>query len=361
MKPKAVTSLQSAQWTQGDDPKDFTDQLMEQLEVDEAEVSRMLLNSLLQKVSPEKALENLKTQFPHLPVPEFTAGDQARQLVSEAEETFENGKKRQAKTLIKKALKLDPNCADAYLLEVDMLPKGTPFPEMYGLLQKALTAGKLAIGSQEEFDENVGEFWSWTETRPYMRALESLTRICWAEQGYSDEAIQYAFEMIRLNPNDNQGIRQCLLYWLMAKNRWEDAYKLWKQYEKAHDAWWIYGHSLLTAYRQGVNSSATKKQFEAALEYNPFVAVILMMGESNFMYSLMQEYYSPGNPSEAAYMVHDLMLAQGPCLPDESASSEDDIPVLMRLFYEMVDQIGPKKFDKLVRKSTQNLMEELDK
>jgi tetratricopeptide (TPR) repeat protein len=353
---KTVKSPENIHWTQGDDPKRFTDQLMEQLEINEAEVSRLLLNSLLQHASPEQALENLKQQFPHLPSPEFTVGDQAMQLVAEAEEAFESGKKRQAKTLLKKALTLDPNCADAYLLEADMLPENTPFPETYGLLQKALAAGKLAIGTQQDFDDGVGEFWSWAVTRPYMRALETLTRTCWMERDYTDEAIQHAFEMIRLNPNDNQGIRQCLLYWLMVKNRWDEAHQLWKQYEKKHDAWWIYGRSLLTAYREGAKSSTAKKHFDVALEYNPFVAVIFMMGESKFMYSLMQDYYKPGDPSEAAYMVNDLMLAQGSCMPEELATSKEDVPVLMRLFYEMVDQIGPKKFDKMVHKATQKLM-----
>jgi tetratricopeptide (TPR) repeat protein len=352
-------SSQGAQWMQGDDPKQFTDQIMEQLQIDEAEVSRLLFNSLCQQVSPEKALESLKSQFPHLPPLELTTADQAKDLVAQADQLFEDGKKEKAKTLVKKALELDPNCADAYLLQVDMLPEKASFAETRELLQKALSAGKAAIGSPEDFDENVGEFWSWAATRPYMRALETMTRMCWQERGYEDEAIEHAFEMLRLNPNDNQGIRQSLLYWLMVKERWDEAHKLWKQYEKARDAWWLYGRSLISAYRQGVESPNAKKYFEAALNHNPFVAVILMMGEFKFMDALMQNYYRQGDPSEAAAMVHDLMLAQSMTMPEGPAFSKEDVPVVLRLFYEMVDQMGPKKFDKLVRQSTQALMSSL--
>ena len=54
-----------------------------------------------------------------------------------------------------------------------------------------------------------GDFWSFIETRPYMRAKAQLTDELWAA-GFAEESIKHYKDMIELNPNNNQGVRYIL-------------------------------------------------------------------------------------------------------------------------------------------------------
>ena len=59
-----------------------------------------------------------------------------------------------------------------------------------------------------------GHFWGVLETRPYMRARQGLADTLW-RLDRRDEARSHYEEMLRLNPNDNQGIRYLLVMLLL--------------------------------------------------------------------------------------------------------------------------------------------------
>ena len=129
--------------------------------------------------------------------------DRAQDLVYEAWEAPSAKKRRE---LAEQALRISPDCADAYNILADLT---TSPAEARALYDKAVAAGARALG-EEFFEENVGHFWGLLETRPYMRARAGLAELLW-DAGEREAAVDHYRELLRLNPGDNQGIRQILV------------------------------------------------------------------------------------------------------------------------------------------------------
>ena len=75
-----------------------------------------------------------------------------------------------------------------------------------------------------------------------MRAREGLASLLWT-MGRRDEAIGHLQDMLRLNPNDNQGVRYTLAGWLLAEGPDEELARLLEQYDEDSATW---------AYTQGL-------------------------------------------------------------------------------------------------------------
>ena len=86
--------------------------------------------------------------------------------------------------------------------------------------EQGVAAGERALGKQA-FEEYAGHFWGILETRPYMRAREGLAQCLW-EAGQREEAAEHYRELLRLNPDDNQGVRYSLATLLLDLDRDED-------------------------------------------------------------------------------------------------------------------------------------------
>src|SRR3954452_16249063 len=114
----------------------------------------------------------------------------------------------------RKALDLSPDCADAYVV---LAEEARSRKDALELFEKGVAAGERALGP-EAFQEDVGHFWGVLETRPYMRAREGRASTLWT-MGRRDEAIGHLQDMLRLNPNDNQGVRYTLAGWLLAERK----------------------------------------------------------------------------------------------------------------------------------------------
>ena len=69
-----------------------------------------------------------------------------------------------------------------------------------------------------------GRYWTDLTTRPYMRAMHELAVTLWRRGLTQDrhDAIDVAKRMLRLNPNDNQGIRFLLWNWLPEMGLWDE-------------------------------------------------------------------------------------------------------------------------------------------
>jgi tetratricopeptide (TPR) repeat protein len=169
-------------------------------------------------------------------------------------------------SLAHKALKISPDCADAYVLlaeeEADTVQRAL---ELY---QKGVIAGRRALG-EDYFEENVGYFWGLLETRPYMRAMQGKASCLW-QMGRRQEAIDIYSEMMRLNPGDNQGIRYVLVDLLLALNRDADLAKLLRQYKEDASAVWRFTRALLEFRKAGASTKANRL-LQDALEFNPYV------------------------------------------------------------------------------------------
>lgn len=85
----------------------------------------------------------------------------------------------------------------------------------------------------------MGDFWGLIETRPYMRARFGLAMALWS-CGQGEEAAAHGAELLRLNPDDNQGVRYLLLTWLVALGRDDDAGALMKTYKHEGAGGWAW-------------------------------------------------------------------------------------------------------------------------
>ncbi len=134
--------------------------------------------------------------------------ERAQELVYQAWESPEHGERIR---LAMEALKVSRECADAYVLLAQEAAETVE--QALDLYRRGVEAGERALGPRA-FQEDRGHFWGVVETRPYMRAREGLAACLWQtdERG---EAVEHYEEMLRLNPNDNQGIRYRLLACLL--------------------------------------------------------------------------------------------------------------------------------------------------
>src|SRR6185312_821671 len=109
--------------------------------------------------------------------------------------------------------------------------------------EQGVAAGERALGTHA-FQRDVGHFWGILETRPYMRARLGLAHSLWTT-GRRDEAVRHLQDMLRLNPNDNQGIRYTLAGFLLFLDRDDELAKLLAQYPDEGSATWAYTHALV--------------------------------------------------------------------------------------------------------------------
>jgi tetratricopeptide (TPR) repeat protein len=243
--------------------------------------------------SPDEMQKFLNKNFVGKKVPEqypMTPLEQAQDICYEA---FEARGRKQI-MLAKKALEICPDCVDAYVLLAEACSSLT---EAHDLYANGVKAGERLLGEQF-FKENIGHFWGITQTRPYMRALAGMADTL-AGMGRIDDAIGHYQELLRLNPNDNQGIRDVLMPLLIEDKRTDDAEALWKQYKGDGTAMWQYARALLTFIQKG-DCNTSRNLLAKAIKKNPHVPKYLLGDEDM---PTMPQSYSLGSEDEAVICV----------------------------------------------------------
>jgi tetratricopeptide (TPR) repeat protein len=216
---------------------------------------------------------------------------EAQELLYDA---FEEPNRKKRLELVHKALSIYPNSPDAYNI----------LGEEAGTLEEALTWYKKGVEAGEKelgkkfFAENAGHFWGLIETRPYMRAKENYARTLW-EMGKKEKVVEQYEEMLRLNPNDNQGVRYLLTSAYLALKQYEKAETLMKQYDEP-TAHVMYSKLFLSYMKQGIND-VTKRVLDEAIDSNPHVIDYLLKKKK--LPRHMPAYYGFGDESEAIIYV----------------------------------------------------------
>jgi len=193
--------------------------------------------------------------------------------------------------LARQALRVSPDCADAYAI---LANQAASRDQARQLLKEGVAAGQRAIGSKT-FENSTGHFWLDQRTRPYMRARLGLAQCLW-ESGQRVQAVEHYTEMLRLNPNDHQGVRYLLLGALVDLDRDDDAQRLLQRYENEGSAEWTYTTALLAFRREG-DSAIPRSLLWAASNMNPHVPGYLVGQKS--MPSLPPSHFSLGGEDEA--------------------------------------------------------------
>jgi tetratricopeptide (TPR) repeat protein len=166
--------------------------------------------------------------------------------------------------------------------------------EARDLYEQGVRAGERTLGLQA-FQEDVGYFWGLLETRPYMRARAGLAACLW-RLGRRSEAIAHYTDMLRLNPNDNQGLRYSLLDCLIAEGDDAAVEKLLGDYAEDASAHWLYATALWTFRREGAGQKA-EEALGKALEQNRHVPAYLL-GRKRLP-GRLPEYIGFGDENEA--------------------------------------------------------------
>ncbi len=223
------------------------------------------------------------------PVAGRTPAERAQDLMYDA---FESTDPRRRVQLARQALEVSPDCADAYGLLAE--ETALSLADAKKLYEEGVKAGERALGPKC-FKESVGHFWGVTETRPYMRARASLAECLW-RLGEHEAAIGHYGELLRLNPNDNQGLRYILLNCLQAEGKDAEAGKLMGQYKGDPTATWQYGKALHLFRTEGAGATANAA-LRAALAYNRHVSAYLL--GSKTLPTVMPSMIGLGDENEA--------------------------------------------------------------
>ena len=215
--------------------------------------------------------------------------DEARELALEALDY----QGRRSIAMARKALALDPDCAHAHLVLADRAHDTETAINHY---RDAIAAAERTLGP-EIFVEEAGFFWAISETRPYMQAVKGLAdTLVW--RGEIDEAAELYTELLRLNPNDNQGVRDILAPVLMLLGDNTATQRLLDEYSKDVTASPAF-NAALVAFRRRGDTKVARKRLARALKRNTHIAPLLL-GRTE-MPDELPSGYTLGSVEEATY------------------------------------------------------------
>lgn len=215
----------------------------------------------------------------------------AQELIYDAWETADPMERI---SIARQALKISPDCADAYSLLAE---------ESAQTAQEALklyvdaTSAALRTLNPSVFEEDRGHFWGLIETRPYMRAQQGVAD-CLMESGRFAEAVDVLEQMLELNASDSQGARYLLMSVLFEIDDAPARSSLLERFASESTAFWSYSkalHGLLSADRSEESLGVIRR----ACRSNHFIADVLL-GLRPIMTGPAQ-FYGDGPQGDAAY------------------------------------------------------------
>jgi len=238
----------------------------------------------LKELSESKKKEGKKKDLEDNPI-----SAKAQDLINDA---WESRSPTKIISLANKALRIDPRCADAYVLLAQNRAKN--LEEAITYYQKGIQAGEKVLG-KTFFKENQGQFWGILETRPYMRAKKGLGMSLFVNKEFA-RAAEVLEEMLKLNPNDNQGVRGPLAIAYFMEEEYSKAKALLDRYDEDYLSDWYYNKALQVFCDEGESKEA-KSRLKNAIKKNPHVPMYILGGKS--LPHTPPESYSLGNEEEA--------------------------------------------------------------
>jgi tetratricopeptide (TPR) repeat protein len=228
---------------------------------------------------------------------------EAQELMWQAMEIIDEHETRAA-ALCKQALRIYPDCVDALTMLAEI--ECATLEDYVAALRRSVDAGRRDLGP-EYFSAQTGYFWGLIETRPFMRAMADLVfaLLAWGTPERIDEAIRIQEQMLELNPNDNQGMRDILAASYLRQKRYDDAARLLERYKDDWMAVPCWSRVLLALATES-EASATRL-LKAARKQNPHVEQYLT-GQRRRPRSRPGSY-SPGAASEAVFCADTLWKA----------------------------------------------------
>ena len=224
-----------------------------------------------------------------------------RDLANQLAITAWEANDREAKKIIKMALKLDPENVEAHIfLAFDSI--GTI--ALLNRLQKAISLAADQLG-EDYFEKYTGHFWLEPQSRPYMFArlhfVEALI-----DNGKLQEAIVEMEDMIELNPTDNQGVRDRLAPIYVAQSKFGKYKGLRHRYQMDASASSAYTY-LAFLFATAAPEKKIRAALENAINENKYV-LDYFAGDENFEEIDFEiDTYTPGEKSEAWYCLQHIL------------------------------------------------------
>jgi len=212
----------------------------------------------------------------------------AQQLAYDA---MEAGSPERALKLANKAVETHNGCVDALLIIAQA--SSQDLDELIQHLHMVIEIGVRDLG-EDFFEENTGHFWGLLETRPYMRARSTLAEVL-LEAGRVDEAVELYEGSLRLNPNDNQGIRCPLLGCYLEADDLDGARRLFDEYEDEGSAMFLWSRVLERVLSE--DEGGARKALADARKTNKHVEPYLTGAKQKP--KRMPDYYGFGDENEA--------------------------------------------------------------
>ncbi len=230
----------------------------------------------------------------------------AEDFIDLAEQAEERGDEGEALRLVRKAVKLDSEDLDAELMNIRLGEKD-PL-NVLKRLRLAVEKGRRQLEKAGFFDEEyIGEFWGILETRPYMRVRNEYFSAL-KEFGMLRQAAGEGEDMIRLNTNDNLGIRFELMHIYAGLEESESAESLLKKYSE-HDEGPILLSLALLYYKLGDTKKAEsfiKRLTKTVEETRKFIRDILDNNVEKKLREIIERGgYSPFSEEELIMTWHE--------------------------------------------------------
>ncbi len=222
--------------------------------------------------------------------PTETPFDRAENLCYAAIDTY--GRRRIQ--LARQALQEDPTHTEATLLLAESTFDTSRKIELFS---KAVEHGEAQCA--ELLETEVGRFWEFSETRPFLRAKYGLASAL-ASDGQVNEAMTQLLDILRLNQNDNLGVRYEIIPLLLSQNKEKEAIEILNKYPE-QTASWLYLKAQVEFRREGPIGRTAQKAIAAAIKFNPHVLELLMADHP----PMMPEHYALGSPEEAAIVIEE--------------------------------------------------------
>ncbi|MBR6014299.1 MAG: hypothetical protein IK062_11065 [Selenomonadaceae bacterium] len=207
--------------------------------------------------------------------------------------------KKKALQYVTKACELDANNIDAQSQYIDLTVKnGVEAAERY---KKLLVKAEEQLKTAGIWTKNtVGDFWGIIETRPYMRVYLSYMEVLKTDCRLT-QAADACKEILKLNTNDNLGIRYELMHIYAVTEDVKGAERLFKKYRSETSTQFLMPFSLIY-YKVG-NEKKAEEFLKKAAEYNSDLAKFFrIFGTAEFRMQMAESmsvsYYSPGTMSE---------------------------------------------------------------
>lgn len=219
---------------------------------------------------------------------ENTPLDEAYELLDKAGHAKSE---KEAIRLAKQAYKKSSACFDAILFQADLAEPGI---KRMKLLEKGLDFEKKRLEEEKFFEEdNIGDFYGLFETRPYIRGLVAKVRY-FLEAGKFRQAEGVCKEILRLNKNDNMGVRYLLMAIYAVLEEEDNMLELYKKYPEENLEMLF---PLFALYYKLGNDKKAKQYLEKVNKSNPYFAKAFdgTLEESD---EYVPGYYRMGESSE---------------------------------------------------------------